>query len=452
MNFFVLKQHVNNINKENTFSKVFFSNKEKNTNNNLNNNLNNNPNNNLNSSIINKNNSLNNINNKLNSNINISINNKLTLTNTRGFTLIELLVVIAIIGILATLAVVALSTARSSSRDAKRLADLKQLQTALEVYYNDYGSYPTLLSDLSSSSLPIKYLETIPTSPTPADGDCTATSNSYIYNTSYDKSSYSIHTCIGANTNSISKGLVVASPNGLVSWKCGENFLDERDNNSYKTIQFGNQCWFAQNLAYLPSVQGNNTTFVDMGIAKTPAYGVYGYTGDDVATAKATVNYKTYGVLYNWYGAVNSSLTDGSAEGAQGACPPGWRVPTGNGAGTDFAILYDTINNDTKYRCDGVSGRIGKSMSAPSGWITSTVDCQVGNNQQTNNSTGFNGLPAGGRSTSGAFFNMGYRTYFWSSSFSSLNAFRRDLYYSGTSFGSNSESPVYGFSVRCLKD
>ena len=436
MNFFALKQSNSKRHTENTFPKVFFSNKEKNTNNNLNN------------SIINKNNSSNNINNKLNSNINISINNKLTLTNTRAFTLIELLVVIAIIGILATLAVVALSTARSSSRDAKRLADLKQLQTALEVYYNDYGSYPTLLSDLSSSTLPIKYLETIPTSPTPIDGDCTATSNNYIYNTSYDKSSYSIHTCIGGNTSSLTKGTIVASNNGLTSWKCGENFLDERDNNSYKTIQFGNQCWFGENLAYLPSVQ-TNADFVTYGNNSQPAYGVYGYTGTDVATAKATTNYKLYGVLYNWYGAVNSSLTDGSAEGAQGACPTGWHVPTS----TEFTTLYNTINADTKYRCNSTSGAIGKAMSAPYGWITSAVDCHIGNNQQTNNSTGFNGLPAGYRDyASGAFGSMGYGTRFWSSSFSSSNALNRFLVYNHASFGSNSFSPVFGFSVRCLKD
>ena len=374
---------------------------------------------------------------------------KIQIQNKKGFTLIELLVVIAIIGILATLAIVSLTTARSSSRDAKRIADLKQLQTALEVYYNDNGVYPTLLSDLSSTTLPTKYLETIPTAPTPVDGDCTATSNSYIYNTSYDKSSYSIHTCIGGNTSSLTKGIIVASQNGLSSWKCGENFLDERDGNSYKTIQFGSQCWFAQNLAYLPEVQGNNTTFVNLGNAQTPAYGVYGYTGTDVSAAKATTNYKIYGVLYNWYAAVNSSLTDGSAEGGQGACPVGWHVPTS----AEQTTLYNTINADTKYRCNSTNGAIGKSMASPFNWISNTTVCAAGNNQQTNNSTGFNGLPAGYRLyTSGAFYNMGYYTYFWSSSFSSPNALYRPLYYNLTSFYSGSDSPVHGFSVRCLKN
>jgi len=63
--------------------------------------------------------------------------------NKKGFTLIELLIVIAIIGLLSTLAVVALGSARVKARDSKRLADLKQLQTALELYYTDQNAYPT---------------------------------------------------------------------------------------------------------------------------------------------------------------------------------------------------------------------------------------------------------------------------------------------------------------------
>ena len=61
---------------------------------------------------------------------------------TKGFTLIELLVVISIIGLLTTLAVVALNSARQKARDAKRVADIKQIQTALELFYNDQSGYP----------------------------------------------------------------------------------------------------------------------------------------------------------------------------------------------------------------------------------------------------------------------------------------------------------------------
>ncbi|MEJ0021781.1 MAG: prepilin-type N-terminal cleavage/methylation domain-containing protein [Candidatus Doudnabacteria bacterium] len=59
-----------------------------------------------------------------------------------GFTLIELLVVIAIIGILASIVLVSLNSGRQKSRDARRLSDVRQTITALEIYYNDQNGYP----------------------------------------------------------------------------------------------------------------------------------------------------------------------------------------------------------------------------------------------------------------------------------------------------------------------
>jgi len=52
------------------------------------------------------------------------------------------LVVIAIIGVLSTLAVVSLNNAREKARDAKRVSDIKQVQTALELYFSDLNTYP----------------------------------------------------------------------------------------------------------------------------------------------------------------------------------------------------------------------------------------------------------------------------------------------------------------------
>lgn len=58
-----------------------------------------------------------------------------------GFTLIELLVVIAVIGILASVVLASLNSARKKGADAKIKSELKQIATALELYYDKYGAY-----------------------------------------------------------------------------------------------------------------------------------------------------------------------------------------------------------------------------------------------------------------------------------------------------------------------
>lgn len=60
----------------------------------------------------------------------------------KGFTLIELLVVIAIIGLLSSVVFASLNSAREKARDAKRMADLRELSSAIELFYNETGSYP----------------------------------------------------------------------------------------------------------------------------------------------------------------------------------------------------------------------------------------------------------------------------------------------------------------------
>lgn len=80
----------------------------------------------------------------------------------KGFTLIELLVVVAIIGILSSVVLSSLNGARSKARDAKRVSDLKQLQLALEMYYDsNSSSYPAAISSLVGDEIPVQ-----PTDPT----------------------------------------------------------------------------------------------------------------------------------------------------------------------------------------------------------------------------------------------------------------------------------------------
>ncbi len=74
----------------------------------------------------------------------------------RGFTLIELLVVIAIIGLLSTIIAAPIQSARKKARDAKKIAELKSTELALEQYAeSNSAQYPTNLAFLSPQFMPV---------------------------------------------------------------------------------------------------------------------------------------------------------------------------------------------------------------------------------------------------------------------------------------------------------
>jgi prepilin-type N-terminal cleavage/methylation domain-containing protein len=134
----------------------------------------------------------------------------------KGFTLIELLVVIAIIGLLSTLAVVALNNARMKSRDAKRISDINHIQTALELYFNDLGSYPAgVTGGQPIASGGVTYMASVPSNPTPvADGICSSGS-AYTYTQTSSGSSYTLQYCLGGQTGEISSGIKTAYPGSV---------------------------------------------------------------------------------------------------------------------------------------------------------------------------------------------------------------------------------------------
>src|SRR5688572_19088762 len=57
----------------------------------------------------------------------------------KGFTLIELLVVISIIALLSSVVFASLNEARIKGRNARRMSDMRSLQTAIELYKQDHG-------------------------------------------------------------------------------------------------------------------------------------------------------------------------------------------------------------------------------------------------------------------------------------------------------------------------
>jgi prepilin-type N-terminal cleavage/methylation domain-containing protein len=84
----------------------------------------------------------------------------------RAFTLIELLVVIAIIAILSSVVLANLGTARQKGRDGKRVSDMKQIQLALELYYDNNSQYPVSGWSNLTTALNGSYISTTPNDPT----------------------------------------------------------------------------------------------------------------------------------------------------------------------------------------------------------------------------------------------------------------------------------------------
>ena len=217
-----------------------------------------------------------------------------------------------------------------------------------------------------------------------------------------------------------------------------DTFTDNRDGNVYKMVTIGDQIWMAENLAYLPNVVGPAP-----GSTSTPYYYVFGYDGSNVSVAKATNNYNTYGVLYNWSAAIV-------------ACPYGWHLPSD----AEWTQLVNYLAN-SGHNYDGSTGgggaKIGKSMAKKSGWSISSIVGSVGNIDypEYRNKSGFSALPGGAR-----FFNYGQFSnsnsgLWWTSTEymgTTLYALLWGLDYDDSAVNDYYNSKVAGFSVRCVKN
>jgi type II secretion system protein G len=141
----------------------------------------------------------------------------------QGFTLIELLIVVAIIGLLATMAIIGLTTANQRARDSKRVADVKAIVSALELYWNDNAGYPLLnnavVGDIDTwgelNTALTAYVNQLPTDPYAQDTPKSATYfYTYLMDTSTSNKYYVGARLETASQQSLSQDIDTASAGG----------------------------------------------------------------------------------------------------------------------------------------------------------------------------------------------------------------------------------------------
>ena len=138
------------------------------------------------------------------------------------------------------------------------------------------------------------------------------------------------------------------------------------------------------------------------------------YESDDSWCNKCEI----YGRLYTW-------------EAAKRGCPSGWHLPSD----AEWQTLVDYLGGDNL---------AGGKLKSPGAWNDP--------NTGATDSSGFSGLPAGGRSNNGNFLLLGSLGSWWSSTERSTNAWARNLGYNTAEVYRDYKVKDYAFSVRCAKD
>lgn len=201
-----------------------------------------------------------------------------------------------------------------------------------------------------------------------------------------------------------------------------------------------------ENLAYLPVVH-SNSEFSTQANNQLPGYGVYGYNGSDVATAKSQANYTTHGVLYNWF-ATNQS-------GVNAICPAGWSIPSDTQWNILEQYVVSVINSlNPQYPCSTsettwrrCADNTGTDMGA-NGVGRALKELGLGIDL-----VGFSSKLSGSRGNIGSFYVLSSHAFFWSSTPSSTLAYAWCRYLSGFStIYRGTDTKTQGYSVRCLKN
>jgi uncharacterized protein (TIGR02145 family) len=232
---------------------------------------------------------------------------------------------------------------------------------------------------------------------------------------------------------------------------CQTNSVKDIEGNVYTTITIGTQVWMAENLKTTKYRNGDlivttvPATLVIEG-ESTPKY-QWAYAGNES-------NVAIHGRLYTWYVATD----------IRNVCPTGWHVPTC----AEWTTLTDfLINNGYGYGTGYMGKDIAKSMAATTGWVSDDTPGSTGNNQASNNSTGFTATPSGYRLANGTFNEIGHIGNWWSTSsqlisygnlWSSsdyvniLGGEFRNIYHDYCYMNGYFNPASYGMSIRCVKD
>ena len=215
--------------------------------------------------------------------------------------------------------------------------------------------------------------------------------------------------------------------------------LSDIDGNVYNSVPIGTQVWMVENLKTTRYNNGDiiGTTIPfnkDISGENTPKY-QWAYDGDES-------NVATFSRLYTWY-----VITD-----SRKLCPAGWHIP----ADAEWTILSDyLIKNGYGYGI-GNGSDIGKSMAATYGWKFDATAGHIGNNQASNNTSGFTALPSGNRASDGTF--GGINEYcVWGSTTEyaesgNFDVLVRNMFSDAGYLFVDQINKSTGFSVRCVKD
>jgi len=198
------------------------------------------------------------------------------------------------------------------------------------------------------------------------------------------------------------------------------NTVVDIDGNSYQIINICNQKWTKKNLNVSHYKNGDIIPQVtDPSLWASLTTGAWCYYNNDPA------NETTYGKLYNWY-AVNDP---------RGLAMTGWHIPTDS----EWTTLTDCLGGMS------VAGGKMKEDSTLHWWDS---------NINATNSSGFTGLPGGGRRPDGESIYIGGFGIWWSSTedINTTKALNIGLSYDNGSTERLADNKNFGLSIRCVKD